>query len=136
MSFSTKATRSRAKPIAILRGALSALYEQSVQYEPALAATYRRASDALGELEAGSDRRAWIPVGLRDRHGRAVHLGDVLEFDREEWYRHLLGADHGPVRFTVELNAGAITYRGTAADVGEWCSIVESPGFPLEAATD
>jgi hypothetical protein len=82
--------------------------------------------------------RVWIQVGT-DSQGRAVCLGDVVEFDKREWYRQDAciaawkgepfdweAVDHH--RITIEIEDECI---GPApGDLRSWCKVVESPGIP------
>jgi len=57
-----------------------------------------------------------MPLGLKDRHGDDVHIGDTLRFDETEW--------GGPHTFTVEMEDGEINVSGTVQDISEWCEIL------------
>lgn len=62
-----------------------------------------------------------VPIGLLDRHGNPVHIGDKLRFDEREWGN----ADN---EFTIELECGEILINGAPSDIPEWCEIIESFG--------
>lgn len=59
-----------------------------------------------------------VPIGLLDRHGNPVHIGDKLRFDAREWG----GSDN---EFTVELEGGEILINGAPNDIEGWCEIIE-----------
>lgn len=67
--------------------------------------------DGLWEL------RVAVPIGINDRHGDPVHVGDTLRFDEEEWG----GSDS---TFKVELVDGEIVGKGVASEWNEWCEIL------------
>lgn len=78
---------------------------------------------------------AGTPIGLDDKHGHPVHLGDTLRFDPDVWYRHtrwcadLHGTPHedepDPI-FTVRIVKGEIEMLGSPSDVGEYCEIIRT----------
>lgn len=55
-------------------------------------------------------------IGINDRLGRPIRIGDVLEFDAKEW--------GSPLTFQVTLKDGEISHPGTTRDLSEWCTIV------------
>ena len=61
---------------------------------------------------------AGIPIGVNDRHGRPIHIGDTLQFDPVEW-----GGPDKP--FTIILADGAIQHPGSTADLTNWCEKVD-----------
>ena len=59
-----------------------------------------------------------LPIGINDREGRPIHIGDVLHFDPREW-----GSDD--CYFCVEFSDGQVRYPGGgASDLTAWCVIV------------
>lgn len=64
------------------------------------------------------------PIGVNDKHGRAVHIGDTLHFDEKKWGSAVNAT------FVVELIDGEIVHNGVASDFEEYCEIV----IPWDAA--
>lgn len=58
-----------------------------------------------------------IAIGINDRNGNPLHIGDTLHFDAAEW-----GGDG--CTFTIELRDGAIQHPGATKDLSEWCDLV------------
>lgn len=62
----------------------------------------------------------WIgmPLGISDREGNPVHVGDTLRFDEREWGE--------PYRFTLNFARGEVDYPGGGAvSISEWCTIIK-----------
>jgi len=59
-----------------------------------------------------------VPIGVNDRLGNPIHIGDKLDFDHREW--------GGPQQFVVELKDGTIQHPGCTSDLSSWCEIIES----------
>ena len=59
-----------------------------------------------------------VPIGVNDRHGNPIHIGDTLKFCGEEW--------DGPMKFVVSLAWGQIDHPGATSDLSNWCEIIES----------
>ena len=78
---------------------------------------------------------AGTPIGLNDKHGNPVHLGDTLRFDPAVWYRtsrwvsdargEPYGLEPDPV-CTVRIDKGEIELLGTPGDVDQHCEIVRT----------
>lgn len=78
---------------------------------------------------------AGTPIGLNDKHGNPVHLGDTLRFDPDVWYRSSRwctdlrneprSAEPDPV-CTVRIVAGEIELVGTPGDVDQYCEIIRT----------
>lgn len=79
---------------------------------------------------------AGTPIGLNDKHGKPVHLGDTLRFDPAVWYRLSRWIDDlhdaqkrlpepDPV-CTVRIVAGEIELMGTPGDVDQYCEIIRT----------
>ena len=60
-----------------------------------------------------------VPIGLTDRNGKPIHIGDTLEFDAEEW-------GSGNNVFTIVIANGEIEMLGGPSDMGSWCKIIRS----------
>lgn len=58
-----------------------------------------------------------LPIGVNDREGNPIHIGDVLHFDPDEW-----GASNH--YFCIEFERGEVHGDGTTSDWSEWCVIV------------
>jgi len=52
----------------------------------------------------------------KDKTGRNIHIGDVLDFDGDEWGSN---KDH---RFTVEFINGEICFDGSYGDLDQFCT--------------
>ena len=59
-----------------------------------------------------------VPIGVSDRDGNPIHIGDKLRFDGREW--------GGPMEFVVALAWGQIQHPGATSDLSNWCEIIES----------
>jgi len=57
-----------------------------------------------------------IRIGVDDRKGNPIHIGDTLSFDAREWGE--------PMTFMVTLEQGEIRHPGSTGDLSEWCEIV------------
>lgn len=68
-----------------------------------------------------------IYIGLEDRNGTPVHIGDTLEFDYEEWWSNAPPGKRplGPVLTKVELIDGEITCNGGVGSIRDWCTVVK-----------
>lgn len=55
-------------------------------------------------------------IGLSDKEGQPVQIGDTLEFDPTEW-----GKEH---TFVVELIDGQIQHSGATSDLPQFCRII------------
>jgi hypothetical protein len=64
-----------------------------------------------------------IPIGVNDKHGKPIHIGDTLRFDEKEW-----GA---PRTFTITLDKGEILGDGAPSDWPEFCEIIRKYDAPL-----
>ncbi len=58
-----------------------------------------------------------VQIGLNDRLGNPIHIGDTLSFDEREW-----GAPD--CEFTVTLERGQIHYCGGPSDLPQFCEII------------
>jgi len=56
-------------------------------------------------------------TGLVDRHNHHIHIGDVMEFDREVW-----GNDDNI--FIVLWEDGELSIKGSINDLSHYCSII------------
>lgn len=78
---------------------------------------------------------AGTPIGLNDKLGNPVHLGDTLRFDPDVWYRSSRWcadlrneprkAEPDPL-VTVRIVKGEIEMLGTPGDVDQYCQIVRT----------
>ena len=60
-----------------------------------------------------------VPIDVCDRTGRPIHIGDTLEFDKEEW-----GGENNV--FTITLERGEIVMLGGGAnDLEAFCTIIK-----------
>lgn len=57
-----------------------------------------------------------MPIGINDRKGNPIHIGDALSFDADEWGE--------PMEFTVRLEHGQIQHPGATDDLSAFCEIV------------
>ena len=57
-----------------------------------------------------------VHIGVNDRRGRPIKIGDVLSFDPREW--------GGLMTFQIQLKDGEISHPGTTRDLSEWCTII------------
>ena len=60
-------------------------------------------------------------IGVLDRDGTPVRIGDTLSFDGREW-----GSDKDH-EFVVRFEGGGILVDGTVGDIPIWCRIVRNP---------
>lgn len=67
----------------------------------------------------GSFDGMWI--GVNDRHGRRIHLGDTLRFDPQEWGGHI------DCEFVIALQEGEIVHPGSPGDLTQWCEVSACP---------
>ena len=59
-----------------------------------------------------------VPIGLNDKHGNPVHIGDTLKFDEDEW-----GGKFEP--YVVTIEEGEIQLFGSPSDVPQFCEVVK-----------
>lgn len=59
-----------------------------------------------------------VPIGLEDKHGNPVHIGDTLRFDPHAW------GNSTNNEFVVTLQEGEIRLNGVPSDIPEWCEII------------
>lgn len=60
-------------------------------------------------------------IGVLDRDGTPVRIGDTLSFDAREW-----GSDKDH-EFVVRFEGGGILVDGTVGDIPIWCRVVRNP---------
>lgn len=84
----------------------------------------QRTSDAeSAELRARLTTGIGLPLGVKDRNGNPVHIGDTLAFAGWEWDRATPNApDH---IYTVEYRRGDILVCGTVSDIPTFCRVVK-----------
>lgn len=58
-----------------------------------------------------------VPIGVNDRNGKPIHIGDTLRFDQREFGRQM--------EFVIELRDGQIQHPGATGDLSSWCEIVK-----------
>jgi len=58
-----------------------------------------------------------VPIGVCDRNGNPLHIGDGLEFDAQEW-------GEGGCVFIIRLDKGQIVHPGATSDLSNWCDLV------------
>ena len=68
-------------------------------------------------LNATARSAMGVPIGVCDRNGNPLHIGDTLKFDAREW-----GDDH--CVFEIRLEKGQIVHPGTTSDLSNWCDLV------------
>lgn len=61
-----------------------------------------------------------LPIGLNDKKGNPIHIGDTLRFDGMAWH----GKEPGP-EFIIELERGEILMYGCPDDMDQYCEIVK-----------
>lgn len=57
-----------------------------------------------------------VAIGLVDRHGVPIHIGDTLRFDEREF-----GEPH---TFTITLERGEIEMSGAPDDMDQYCEVI------------
>lgn len=83
--------------------------------------------DALTQAKCLGARPRW-PIGLNDKHGNPIHVGDTLSFDPVAWGGH---GSTEPHVFTVQVLRGSILYSGVASDLQNYCEIIaDAPDVP------
>lgn len=63
---------------------------------------------------------AGLYIGINDKEGTPVHIGDTLEFDADEY-----GAE---CVFVIELKGGQIQHPGATSDIPNWCRVIRRVG--------
>lgn len=84
-------------------------------------------ADALHAAAVSQTGRG-VPIGVNDRNGKSIHIGDRLLFDSDEWYRNTRAfgkPDGPPMEFTIELRDGQIQHPGATGDLSNWCEIIQ-----------
>jgi len=76
-----------------------------------------RLRDDNARLRAARLTGLGVPLGVHDRNGNQVHIGDTLRFDEKEWGE--------PMAFVVELRRGEIHHPGATSDLSEYCEIIK-----------
>lgn len=73
----------------------------------------------MSDLPTPTTKAPWLgmSIGVNDRTGKPIHIGDLLHFDSNEW-----GSDDH--YFCVEFSRGEVRHSGSVADLSEWCVIV------------
>lgn len=71
-----------------------------------------------------------LPLGVNDRDGNPVHVGDTLAFDGREWTRTYGAPDH---IYTVEYSGGQVLVDGTIGDIRHYCRVVKRWDAPKES---
>lgn len=58
-----------------------------------------------------------IPIGVNDRDGVPIYIGDTLEFDEAEFGSRCI--------FTITMKDGCIEHPGTTTDLTNWCRVLK-----------
>lgn len=60
-----------------------------------------------------------MPLGIKDRNGVPIHVGDTLEFDKEEFGRECI--------FEMEWDKENCepSHPGARGDLSEWCRVIK-----------
>jgi hypothetical protein len=79
-----------------------------------IAASKRVEPRSVAELDSVT---RGMPIGINDRDGVQICVGDVLEFDEREW-------GNSSTRFLIEIRDGQIVGNGTPSDWKNWCRVI------------
>ena len=60
-----------------------------------------------------------LDTTIKDRKGNAVHLGDRLKFDKDEW------GDGFGFEFVLRFINGEFNIGFPISEVSEWCEVVK-----------
>lgn len=71
---------------------------------------------------------AGLDTGIKDKHGRAIHIGDRLRFDRDEW-----GGDDNEAVVFYDAKSGELGCLGLPSEWPEYCEVV---GVEIDASTE
>ncbi len=71
----------------------------------------------MSNTETAARSAMGVPIGVCDRNGNPLHIGDTLKFDPREW------GDDCCV-FEIKLENGEIVHPGTTSDLSNWCDLV------------
>jgi len=86
------------------------------------------------ELRARLATGIGLPLGVNDRDGNPVHVGDTLAFNGEAWWRGHDG-DRPDHIYTVTLDCGEICVDGTVGDIPHYCRVVKRWDAPTTETT-
>ena len=87
--------------------------------------TFTREEDDFVQAEIGRLRERLkdgrgVPIGVNDRNGKPIHIGDTLRFEEQEWGETM--------EFVIELRDGQIQHPGATGDLSSWCEVVKPWG--------
>ena len=106
--------------VATLRETLA---EQQRAFVIGLDLAQRTADAEIAELRARLTTGIGLPLGVNDRDGNPVHVGDTLAFLGSVWNR---GVEDPPDHvFVVRFDRGQVHFDGTVSDIGDYCRIVK-----------
>ena len=73
----------------------------------------------MSDLPTPTTKAPWLgmSIGVNDRTGKPIHIGDLLHFDPAEW-----GSES--MYFCVEFRQGEVRHPGSISDLSAWCMIV------------
>lgn len=87
------------------------------------AANLRAALATIAALRARLTTGIGLPLGVNDRDGNPVHVGDTLAFQGSVWSR---GVKDPPDHFfVVSFERGQVRIDGTIGDIEVYCRIVK-----------
>jgi len=102
------------------------------RHMPGAEAHLRVALTTIANLRARLVTGIGLPLGVNDRNGNPVHVGDTLAFDGREWTRTCDAPDH---IYTVEFRNGQVLVDGTVGDIRHYCRVVKRWDAPTTEAT-
>lgn len=89
---------------------------------PAALTTIAELRAELAQLRGRLTTGIGLPLGVNDRDGKPVHVGDTLAFDGRVWSRR---PDYPNHAYTVTFRCGEIRIDGTVGDISHYCRVVK-----------
>lgn len=103
------------------------LAEQQRAFVIGLDLAQRTADAEVAELRTRLTTGIGLPLGVKDRNGNPVHVGDTLAFDGREW-----GTADDYI-YTVEFVRGEVQVAGTVSDIPSFCRVIKRWDAPKES---